>query len=346
MAFPFVYEANFETADASEWDSETDTGAQLDFPRYFDLARFPWPTAAPHTGSACMRATLSGGTDDAFVTEGDIDIAADTTRFAKFDIWFSPNFTATADDTINVFELQSTGPVVEATFGFRVVASTGVINFGIGETAPTSFGSVQIERGRWYTVELQVHLDAGGGNDGTIDLFVTKEGDTASTTVHATQVGSLDQAAVIQGVLGVQDHLATTTGTILFDGFRFDDERVFPERRFKRDPFLTKSGHAFIGPGSIDGAALLTTGGSNVMKLYDTDVANTDGDQEMKVELDQDRQTSFTGPLLFEKGCFVELSGTNPRGKVIFQGNTMEHAHVAPRHHSTALVRRWGQQRF
>lgn len=345
MAFPWIFEANFESADNSEWDSETDTGSQLDFPRYFELARFPWTTAAPHTGSACMRAVLSGGTDDAFVLEGDIDIAADTTRHAKFDIWFSPDFTATADDTINVFELQASGSVIEATFGFRIVASSGDINFGIGETAPTSFGSLAIDRGRWYTIEVQAHLDDGGSNDGTVDLFVTREGDVASTAVHATQVGSLDQGAVIQGVLGIQGHLATTTGTILFDGFRFDDERVFPERRFKRDPVLTKSGHAFIGAGSIDGAALLTTGGSNVMKLYDSDVSNTDGDQEMKVELDQDRQTSFTGPLHFTRGCFVELSGTNPRGQVIFQGNTMEHGHAAPMHHSTALVRRWGQRR-
>lgn len=322
MAFPFIFEANFETGDSSDWDSETDTASQLDFPHYTELARFPWHTAAPYRGAYCMRVQLTGGTADAFVTEGAIDIALDTNRFVLFAIWISPDFTATADDTINILELQSTGPVVEVTFGLRVVAATNAINFGIGETAPTSFGSIDIERGVWYFVELDITLDDGASDDGTIDLYVTKEDDKASTTVHATQVSDLDQAAVIQGVLGVQNQLATTTGTILFDHFQFDDTRLDAVRdRFRQTHNLTKSGHVFVGPGAIDHLSITSGAGSdNVVTLYDTDEGSTSFYKTtIRLSNTANNETLISDlPVDVTKGCYAELSGTNPRAIVKF----------------------------
>ena len=331
MAFPFIFEANFETGDASEWDSETDTVSQLDFPHFSELARFPWSTAAPFTGAFCMRAVLSGGTADAFVLAGAIDLVLAARRFVKFDIWFSPDFTGTADDTFSLFEVQSAGPVIEGAFGARIVAATNVINFGIGELAPTSFGSLPIERGVWYTVELDLTLDDGASNDGIIDLFVTREGEPAATAVHATQVASLDQLAVVQGVLGVQNHLATTTGTILFDNLRFDDARVFPDRdRFKREHLLTKSGHLFVGPGVVERLDLLSGAGTdNVATVHDTDAGNTDDAGNIKAELKNtanNELVSIDSPVQVSRGVFVALSGTNPRCLATIGRNAMGHS--------------------
>lgn len=321
MAFPFTFESNFETGDSSEWDSETDTASQLDFPSYKDLARLPHRTAAPYSGAYCMRVVLDGDTADAFVLEGDLNIAADGNEFIKFDMWISPDFDATADDTINIFEAQSTGPVVEATFGMRYVAATDVINFGIGETAPTSWGSLAIERGVWYTIELDITLDDGGSNDGTIDLYVTKEGDKPGA-VHASQVASLDQAAVIQGVLGVQGQLATTTGTILFDNFVSDDARVFPRvNRWHEEVLLTKSAHAFVGPGVIQNITLLAGAGTDcVLSVFDTDEANVDDANNIVVELKNTANSETVDPagvpVQIHKGAYVQLAGTNPRAMV------------------------------
>lgn len=322
MAFPWVFHANFEAGTNAEWDSETDTASQLDFPHYSELARFPWPTAAPWQGAYCMRAQLTGGTADAFVTEGDIDIADNTSRYFAFRIWFSPDFDATADDTVNVFEAQSSGPTVEATFGFRYVASTDVINFGIGETAPTSWGAGTIEKGVWYTVELHVHLDESTNNDGTIDLYVTKEGEPYSDDVFASQVGSLNQGAVIQGVFGVQDHLATTTGTILFDQFIMDDARIYPARqRFPDEVLLTKSSHVFVGPGVVDNVTLLSGAGTDcVLKIFDTDAADTSDAGNIVVEMNNTASSEMVDPagmpVRVMRGAYVELSGTNPRALV------------------------------
>ena len=311
MAFPWIFEANFDLGDNSEWDTETDTESQLDFPHFSVLARSPG-NAAPFSGAHCMRLSLTGGTADATLTEGDIDIAANANRFVKFDLWFSPDFTATADDTVHLFEIQSTGPVIEGTFGFRVVASTNAINLGIGELAPTAFGGTAIERGVWYTVELNIDLDAGGGDDGSIRLFITKE-NTPFTTQQIATVSSLDQAAVIQGVLGAQNHLATTTGTILIDNFRFDDARVFPERRrFSEQALLTKTGHAFVGPGELASISLLSGAGTdNVLTVFDTD----NGDTSIAGNIVAELKNTANNELVIEddiprllRGCFVQMS--------------------------------------
>lgn len=326
MAFPWIFEANFALGDNSEWDTETDTESQLDFPHFSTLARSPG-TAAPFSGAHCMRATLTGGTADATVTEGDIDIAANVNRFVKFDVWFSPDFTGTANDTVHLFEIQSTGPAIEGTLGFRIVAATNAINFGTGELAPTVFAAENVERGKWYTVELDIDLDAGGGDDGTLDLFVTKE-NTPFTTTAVASVASLDQAAVIQGVLGVQNHLATTTGTILFDNFRFDDARIFPERRrFSEQVLLTKTGHAFVGPGKLESISLLSGAGTdNVVSVFDTDIGSTSIAGNVVAEL---KNTANNQLVIADdipqvvRGCFVQMSGTNPRALVNIERNAM-----------------------
>lgn len=318
MAFPYIFESNFEAGSNAEWDTETDTAAQLDFPHYTTLAALPWATCAPFTGAYCARITLSGGTADATLTEGDIDISADTARYFAFNLWFSPNFTGTADDTVHLFELQASGPTIEGVFGFRVVAATNVINLGIGELAPTVFSTQPIERGRWYTVELTVDLDDGVSNDGSINLFVTPWNAPYSLTADAT-VSSLDQGAIAQGVLGVQNQLATTTGTILIDNFIMDDARIYPRKdRFPQTKFLTKTAHVFVGGGDLENITLIDGGsGDCVLTVYDTDRADTTDVYNSKVVLQSTANDEIVDPagvpICLSRGCYVVLSGTNPK---------------------------------
>ena len=342
MAFPWIFEANFELGTAAEWDSETDTASQLDFPHFSTLALQPWSTAAPFRGAYVMRTVLSGGTADAFVLEGDIDIAANVLRWAKFDMWISPNFTGTANDTLNIFEVQSSGPVIEATFGLRVVAATNEINFGIGEVTATSFGAEAIQRGKWYTIELAIELDDGVGDDGTIDLYVTRENTPSTEVIHAAQVASLDQAAVIQGVLGVQLHAATTTGTILFSDFRFDDARIYPERdRFPLSYLLTKDGHAFVGPGVIERVELMSGADTdNVATIFDTDSGDTTIAGNIVTELKNTANNELViqdHEMVIRRGAFVQMSGTTPR--------VMVHVKRNPMGRSVANIRQLGLKR-
>jgi len=342
MAFAYVFHSNFEAGTNAEWDSESDGASILDFPHYSTLANMPGSNFIPYTGAYCARLTNVGGTTKGTLTEGDINIADTATNSFHFNILFGDDFRFTADDTCTLFDLI--GSATTGAIGFKVTNSTQVINMGIGSSAtgtvPSQFSSVQIQKNTWYTIEATFNIETNG--TGTANLFVTKAGDAAQTTADAS-LATVTNVAVTSGEFGLQNQLATTLGTILLDNFIQDDERIYPVEQYSTAVEVTKTAHVFVGPGSIDGAALLTSGGSNVMKLWDTDVASTNM-QDFKVELDQDRNTSFTGPLHFKKGCYVTLTGTSPRGQVVFQGNETK-GHTGALHHSPANKRRWGQQR-
>ena len=207
MAHPWLFESNFEAGTNAEWDSEGDTGSKLDFPHFSTLARVP-KLAMPYRGAYCMRVDLRpGDTNDHTLTEGDIDIADGATRYFRFALFASEDFTATADDSFNIFELQQDDGTREVSMGMRVTASTNQLDIGVGDgVAPSSY--VGFPRGRWVIVEWEVKVSTSDA--GTSILYL----DGASVI----SLASLDQAAAVgQGVFGTQDTLSTTTGTLLFD---------------------------------------------------------------------------------------------------------------------------------
>jgi len=277
MAFPFIFESNFETGDNTEWDSETDTVSQLSVKTYKELAKLPFVNSTPFSGANAALVELTGGTADAFFTEGDVNYALDATGGVRFTLCLMENFTATADDILAILELQSTSNVVEISVGLRITASSGLIEIGIGKLAPTAFGP-GLERGKHYTIEVDFNIDAGGGNDGDASLYITKENEAVGDAVAS--LSALNQLAVTHAVLGVQDHLATTTGEFILSDFTADDLRLYPRKRFPSSPLITKSGHLFIGHGHVEGATILSENADDSVDFYDTD----DGDinQEIK----------------------------------------------------------------
>ena len=109
MAFSWIFHANFEAGTNAEWDSESDTDGIIDFPHYSELARFPWSTCTPYSGAYCARIVPAGGTNDATLTEADINIANTVASHFHFNLWWGPDFDATVDDTFVLLELQETG---------------------------------------------------------------------------------------------------------------------------------------------------------------------------------------------------------------------------------------------
>ena len=306
MSFPFTFHSNFEAGSNAEWDSESDTGSLLDFPHYSVLVKDS-NALMPYKGAYCMRNVL-GDTNDHTVTEGSIDIADTGEAYFRWYMGLSKDFRFTADDTFNVFELQQAGGTVEVSVGFRVTNSTQLIEFGIGDgTAPTSFVQWPA-RGQWVAVELYANIETNGSGVVTLYLDGTQVATLTSQT-HAAGVG--------QGVLGSQLTVATTLGSIYYDDFIMDDTRIYPDReRFPIAVNIDKTGHVFIGPGHIEGAALRTlASGDETLKLYDTDVANVNSDFPY-VELDATAQTSVGGAIYFKRGSYAVLGGTSPRAAV------------------------------
>ncbi len=338
MAFAWVVEHNFETGDDQDWDTKTDTDTSLgagsgddafpalDFPHYTELARYPDSNWAPASGAYCMRVRLGGTTADATLTEADVDISLDANEFVKFDIIFSSDFTGTVDDTFTLFEFKETGGTTEGTMGGRIVATTNVINLGIGETAATSFSATPLKRNTWYTVELDIDVssDTDTSADGSLNMYVTEIGKPSSTVVAAAAITGTVQKAITDGVLGLSDQLATTSGTILFDNFIMDDGgRVYSRRdRFPQSVRLTQSGHAFVGPGVIENITLLSGGASdNVLRVFDTDRQDTGDEANVVVELKNTAAKETVDPagmpVHVHRGCYVDLTGTDPRALVL-----------------------------
>lgn len=355
MAFAWIFESNFEQGDSSDWDSETDSANQLDFPHYSELAQYPDSLHTPYSGAYCMRLQLTGGTADAIVLEADINIGNAVTTAFSFDIQFSKNFASSSGtDVVHLLELTGSGTAVTGVIGFDVAVTAadgtlGTIRMGIGDNGTSgavadTFASTPIERGQWYTIENVITLNTGG--TGTSNLFITKAGDPAQLTADIART-SRDMIVVTDGEFGLQAHDATTTGTILLDNFIQDDLRVFPRERHPLAPLFTKSGHAFVGRGWINSAALLTDETTNIMRLWDTDIADVSATQSFKLEFDVDGTAgSFDGPVYFQHGCFVELSGTDPRGQVFLADVSGHPGIVGPTYYkSDALVRRLGLAR-
>lgn len=307
MAYPFIFSASFDTGDNSQWDSEQDTGALLDFPHYTTLAGLTGHPA-PYHGAYCMRIT-PGDTNVHTVTEADIDIADAATRWVGFALYISTNFAASADDIFNIFEWQSAGAVIEASISLQITGATDAVDIGIGDgVAATVFAP--ITKGVWHYIEALNTVDVTPGATGVLTLYV----DGAQ---YATVTNADFAAAVSDGVLGTQDTLSTTNaGYLLFDEFVFDDTRPGQPRRWTTHRMITDSSFIFVGPGRIDNVKVLDGGsGDVVLELYDTDTysaslrpiwrgrtvtANTDVD-------------AADVPIDFVRGCLARFpAGTLP----------------------------------
>ena len=306
-----VFQENFDDGTKGNFDGTTVDGGTtaLFFRHWKALATAsdrPMPFRGAYVPEINLAAVDSSGTY--FLENTAFDHTTDVTRSLRFYMWFSTDLVMAASDTFDIFVLRSAS-VNEVTVSVK--NNSGVIEIGAGETAGTT-RATKLTLGAWHPVELTMAIDGAANGSGLIDFFI--DGDQVGA-----QIGSLTQAATTNARFGVQAiDAGTTTGRIYFDHIMYDESRVYPFAEHK--PFtveVTDSEHIFVGPGELSAATLRSTGAANTMHIYDTDTANTNDPSSRKVELDLNTHTSFDGPLFFEKGCYVALAGTNPRGEVV-----------------------------
>lgn len=310
MGFPWIFEDNFESGDASAWDSESDTGGLLDFPHYATLAAIP-RMGLPFRGAYCMRIAC-GDANDHTLTEGDMNIADTATASLRFYLFIAEDFAATVDDIFNIFEWQNTSSVVEACISLKITAATDVVEIQIADGTEASTGFTVITKGVWHAIEAINNTETNA--TGTLDLIV--DGGTL------TSLTSIDSAgAITHGVLGTQNTLSTTTGVLLFDQFVFDDAQVYPfDERFPRTVLVTKSQHVFVGNGRLENVTLLSgdTTVDNQVKVYDTDKADTNDASNIVVELRNTAVKEIVDPagmpVRVTRGAYVQISGTVETG--------------------------------
>lgn len=306
MAWPFLSYKNWETGDASEWDSETDTDSIGNVRHYTDLVRLT-RGCVPYSGAYAYHVALAGGTNPANCTEtDDFDTSADGTIYVGFAFWVGNNLTMANNDAFSLFTLDSAGPVIEVDLGIVQTSDVQYFRGGDGSTYRTT----PLTKNKWYWAEVAAHIDNAGGDDGTIDVYLN------GSQVGA-QITGVDQGAITQARYGVVGPDAGTSGDVVLGPIAADNGRIgyyFP--RYCPNPMVLKTGHIFVGPGTLSGAAITSTGATDTLSLYDTDTAYTTAGQMKVADLNGSAQSSVGGPLVFQRGCYAVLTGTNATGQV------------------------------
>jgi hypothetical protein len=359
-----TFQDNFESGDDSGWSGgETDTGTYLDVVHYVTLAKIPG-MPMPYSGAYCARWIVAGAssTADAIFTEGDIDIATSYTNWVKFNIWIDPDFktTTTASDNIVLFEGNATANESFA-FGIDYNSTTGALKWSVGTHAtaatPDTDSTIEVKLGVWHTVELEL-LVVTGSAGGAISAYITEDGQEPSETATVTKTG-VQNAAVTEGLLGVQDPAATTNCTILMDGFQFSGQntdsgvRIYPTKnRFSATRYFLRSGnhkdtqgfHAFVGAGTVSNITLVTGADEEaLLAVYDTDTAQAHMGNR-KAILSQSGVGAGetldlpTVPFDVIRGCYVDVNSANQNNEEIIvtiqrapnwfsEGNMRRYAH-------------------
>jgi hypothetical protein len=318
MAVPtYIFSDSFESGSAAAWDvAESDTDSQLDFPHYSELARFPG-IAMPAHGAYCARWTMGAVTGDATIGDASITIADGETIWVRFSIWISPDTAtlSTANDSVPILEFQrTTANAVIYSFGFQVFAATDLITWNVGEATPSLQVPGNAQLGVWNTIELMLNVQTGAAT-GDVELYVTPEGEEPSTTAVRSAGSIQNAAAVVRAILGTQDKLATTLGTVLVDDFVVDNARIWPNRsRFSNVRQITGSSHAFIGPGTVEAVVLSSSAvADNVVAIYDTDTAQAhQGLKKLSLSntVASEVVSANSVPFHVTRGCYVEIAGT------------------------------------
>lgn len=309
MAFPFLFADSFEVGSFTNWDiSEVDTGDRLDAAHYSDLN-----VSAPFRGAYCMRIQL-GDTNVHTVGDGDMNIADTATAWLRFYLYISTDFAATSDDIFNIFEWQQTNNTPESVISMQVTAATNLVEIAVSDGIAASANFNFLSKGVWHVIEAMYNLETN--STGVLDLYIDGTRVTNLTSQDAT-------AAVTHGVLGTQDTASTTTGTLLFDQFIFDDLQVYPIRqRFPQSVHMTESGHAFVGQGVIENVTLISSANTNnTLRVYDTDRATVTGESNRVVSLANTANNEIVDPagmpITVQRGAYIELGGTQPQAQVL-----------------------------
>ncbi|MCI0564642.1 MAG: hypothetical protein MN733_39745, partial [Nitrososphaera sp.] len=188
--------------------------------------------------------------------------------------------------------------------------------------APTVFHSSGLKRGRWYCVELVSDIQALG--TGTATLWLDG--------VQVAQVTTLTNTAVLRGVLGDQNTLATTLGKIFIDEFVFDDTQIGPiVDRFPEVRLVTKSAHVALGESELLNVTFIPGAGTDhVLRIYDTDVAYTQDENAVVAHLynltaSEPPIDLSDVPVSVKRGAYVRITGTSGARAYIHIGRSQGH---------------------
>ncbi len=343
MAFPYIFEANFNAGDSSEFAStETDVTGYLNQRSYINLAGRKMPV--PYRGAYAAEidfGTKGTSTNPAYYHETTaFDLTAPASAvYLKFYFYAAsdPAWTMATTNRFSIFQLNSaaacefvTDILYTTAAGYQIVGAQNVTG---------TDRSCTLEFDKWHCVEAAITINAGAG---TLDFYVdgNQIGSQVTTLTNATTTYAL------YGCTGPD--AGTTSGRYYLGPIYLDDtNRIYPDQeRFPFNRLISKTQQIFVGPGHIDSATLLTTGASNDLKLYDTDLGSTAVPEDSyKVNLSISTHTSVDDPIRFDRGCYAVLAGTSPRAQIVMTQGSDVPGVIGPIYYSDRGIRLWATKR-
>lgn len=312
MAFPWLFEENFEGGTKGSFDSETDSDSRLDFAGPEELA-VDALDVAPFRGGYLMRVSMEKGSAQAYVSSDAFAASLGTTRWARYYLYLSDDFAASGDGALaNLFWLDSAGPTWEMGVSLMRKDPEGIVLVVQSSDDDDSGPYIKINPGEWTCIEVEYKPDS---SNSVISIIVNGSKATLTNFVSA---------ALTTGRFGIFQQAGDFRGTIYLDQIVLDDERVHGIMEGQRDSsnvdgmtmLFTKSGFAFVGSGEILEVQAIDNGSSDArVKVYDTDNPNLVAEYDKRI----DRTFSNFLPLQptnFERGAFVKLEGTTPQALV------------------------------
>jgi len=326
---PYLFESNWEVGTSIDnWTTETDTGSRLNVQHYTTLAKYNANSAvktdsigpiAPWRGAFCMEIFMGDANIHSLISPAAIALPDTKIGYVQFMLFIGNDFKATADDTFTIYQHQGTANAAEGTIALNIVAATNTVLIGAAQLeSGITFGGNALDRGRWLCVEL-VTTKQVAAQTGTNVLFVDGvQVSTATDTVNGT--------AVLRGVIGVvAATLATTTGHLFFDSFKFSSNNAagtstatrigVPHDRYPSTVFVTKSTHLALGVSEALNISLIPGADTTaVLKVYDTDAADLQDDTNVLAVLNGTTASAIVDlanvPVSCKRGLYVQLSGT------------------------------------
>jgi len=355
--FPYILEATFEGG-ATNFDTAiTDTTSKSSYPHYpamlgkYDID--PW------RGAYAWLIDQSTGTTTTAVnqTHAAFNISADAYWALGFAFYAKSTTMATTNRTSLVVCSASATDEVCLQLYYTTAGGLQLLLTEANDTAVGSNPTCVLTENEWHWIEMYGTVDDGGTNDGT--AYLVLDGNAVGN------IGSLDQGAFTDLYVGLMNiDAGHTSGVYVFDDFIISATDTSAVRVGKRSRFpsnvhvsarsnaLDATGHGqhlFVGPGTVSEAMILTANSGDIIRLYDTDVAETTGTYNLVAEANYSSgSVVIIGPVKFEKGCYcvvVPGSTNGARGIVNIALAPLDGFPIASCYGNKANLKYYGQHR-
>ena len=319
MAFPFIFHENFEAGTKGGFDTETDEDGRLDFPDHNDGLEIP-----PWRGGYVMRADLNRGfAKPAYVGQNTVlnTMTTGDTRFIRFMLRVSSDFRMPPGNSMQIFSVFK-GPIVvpplipaptDLEFGIGITRTEAHINSSRMSIYAPDYSEfidgLNFPVGRWFSVQITIFHST---NVSRVYLHV---GD------NTLQVMRLDFAPFTGFYMGALAQAPDVRGTLYFDDIIIDEEKledpnyIDPANLSGETLVFFKTSYAFVGPGVIRGATLISGGSTSTALFYDAErlpLAHHDIKGGLKCSSAESKDSLIDG-IEFKRGCYIVMTGTNPQ---------------------------------